>query len=86
MKVGDLVHVVDLDDTCYSGHWCGCWFCSQNSSRTGVIIKKISPDGDPLGTIAPGASIKFKGYWSVLFDVGEWRCYGSELEVINESR
>jgi len=24
------------------------------------------------------------GYWAVLFDAGEWRLYGSELEVISD--
>jgi len=23
------------------------------------------------------------GYWEILFDVGEWRLYGAEAEVIN---
>ena len=76
MKVGDLIHAIDLDDTCYSGRWCGCWFCSQNSNRVGLIVKNLSGVREH----------KFAGYWSVLFDVGLWRCYGSEMEVISESR
>jgi hypothetical protein len=81
MKVGDLVRSVD--NTCEDGHWCGCWFCSNNSSRLGIIIKKLSPRRDPLGTIAPTAAAKFDGYWSVLFDAGVWRLYGLEMEVVS---
>jgi len=84
MKVGDLVRSVD--GTCESGHWCGCWFCSHNSSRVGVIVKRWPRDRDPLAVIAPKASVHHDGYWSILFDAGEKSLYGSELEVINESR
>ena len=80
MKVGDLVRVKG-DDTCYSGEWCGCWFCTHNSTRIGLVIKKHGIDTGPLTVVAahdpPG------GYWTVLFDVGEWRQYGLELEVLN---
>ena len=81
MKVGDLVRAVDK--TCEMGHWCGCWFCSNNSSRIGMIIKKNGKDSGPITVVArhdpPG------GYWTVLFDVGEWRLYGQEMEVISEA-
>ena len=86
MKVGDLVHVIDDDNGCYSGQWCGCSFCNNNSSRIGVIIKKLGVRRDPLGNIHPPAATKFGGYWTVLFDFGDWRLYGIELEVISKNR
>ena len=86
MKVGDLVHAIDDNQSCYSGHWCGCWFCSNNSSRIGVVIKKLGPRRDPMGNVAPPAAKKWGGYWTVMFDAGEWRLYGKEVEVINEGR
>ena len=92
MKVGDLVKVskCDNDDPTYEGTLpsndkCGCWFCSNGSSRIGVIVRKLGSRRDPLGTIDPSAAVKFGGYWSVLFDAGEWRLYGKEMEMINES-
>ena len=94
MKVGDLVKVNEAPDGCDptcagtlpGNDECGCWFCSHNSTRMGIIVKKLGPRRDPLGTIAPHAAPAFGGYWSVLFDAGEWRLYGKELEVISESR
>jgi len=81
VKEGDLV-IYTSDDTCHSGEWCGCWFCSNNSTRLGIILERLGPSrhyrSDPI------SFPKFNGYWSVLFDIGEWRLYGNELEVINE--
>ena len=85
MKVGDLIKLIDDSDTCYSGHWCGCWFCTNNSSRIGVVIKRLGPSL-AQGHFAPSAARKWGGYWAVMFDAGEWRLYGAEAEVINESR
>ena len=82
MKVGDLV--MAGTDTCESGHQCGCWFCSNGSSRIGMIVRKHKKDSGPLTVVArhdpPG------GYWSVLFDAGECNLYGLEMKVISESR
>jgi hypothetical protein len=73
VKVGDLVKVAD--SACEGGHGCGCWFCFHQSSRIGVVLKHLNKK-----------VVKHsKGYWSVMFDVGEWRLYGSEMEIINES-
>ena len=76
MKVGDLVCVIDTDGTCGSSAdrfgYCGCWFCHNNSSRQGIILEKLSCG---LGA----------GYWLVLFDAGEWRLYGTEIELLSES-
>ena len=83
MKIGDLIKVVD--DTCENGHWCGCWFCSHNSSRIGVIIKKHGKSTGPLTAVFEEVPTSVGGYWSVLFDAGEWRLYGKEMEVIGES-
>ncbi len=82
MKVGDLVEV--RGDTCESGHQCGCWFCSNNSSRVGVIIKKHRPARSPLENLATNSSEAAGGYWTVLFNAGDCWLYGTELEVINE--
>ena len=81
MKVGDLVRVLDLDNTCTPNRegtgYCGCWFCSSKSTRQGIIIKRLSA-GVGIGSE--------KGYWSVVFDAGEWRVYGTEMELVSESR
>jgi len=91
VKVGDLVRVpkCDNDDPTCEGTLpgnteCGCWFCSNDSSGIGMITKRMGGATDPLATIAPDACVKHGGYWSVLFDVGEWRLYGKEMEIINE--
>ena len=86
MKVGDLVRAIEDTDACWTGKWCGCWFCSNNSTRIGVVIKKLGVRRDPMGNISPPSAKRWGGYWSVLFDVGVWRLYGKELETINESR
>ena len=84
MKVGDLVRCVD--GTCESGHWCGCWFCSHNSSRIGVITRKLGQQAGPLTAVFEEVPSTAGGYWSVLFDAGEWRLYSKEMEILNESR
>ena len=84
MKVGDLVRVSVCDDGIDPGDECGCWFCSNDSNRTGIIIRRQG--SDPLEDLAPTAKAFHGGYWSVMFDVGEWRLYGTEMEVISESR
>ena len=83
MQVGDLVKASNCDNP---GHWCGCWFCSNNSNGIGVVIKRIRSGRDPLGTIAPGAAKSQGGYWSIMFDAGLHKLYGTEAKVINESR
>ena len=82
MKVGDLVKVVD--STCENGHWCGCWFCSNNSSRIGVIVRKHGVNKGPLTAVYEEVPSSTGGYWSVLFNAGEWRLYGKEMKLINE--
>lgn len=82
MKIGDLV--MSVDSTCRSGHRCGCWFCSNNSSRIGMIVRKHKKDSGPLTVIMPHDPPG--GYWSVLFDAGEKSLYGQEMKVISESR
>ena len=82
MKVGDLIRVKEC--LTITGNKpikdCGCFLCSQNSSRVGLVITK---------------SIVPKTYdvpsWEVLFDVGQWSMYQSDIdegdvEIINESR
>jgi len=76
MKVGDLVKI--SNDTCDGGHGCGCWFCYNSSNGLGMVLKCLKSDGGHVrGT---------GGYWSIMFDVGEWRLYGSEIEVISMGR
>jgi len=73
VKVGDLIKV--SSSTCTVEDLpadCGCWFCCNNSSRMGVVLKKLS---EGMGN----------SYWSILFDAGAWRLYGDEFEVISES-
>ena len=82
MKVGDLIRVKEC--LTITGNKpikdCGCLLCSQNSSRVGLVItKSIVPKtyDDPS--------------WEVLFDVGQWNMYQSDIdegdvEIINESR
>ena len=82
MKVGDLIRVKEC--LTITGNKpikdCGCFLCSQNSSRVGLVITK---------------SIVPKTYdvpsWEVIFDVGQWSMYQSDIdegdvEIINESR
>jgi hypothetical protein len=73
VKVGDLVKVTDKGCETHEPQSCICWFCYNESNGYGIILEKLSV-GDGLG------------YWSIMFDVGEWRLYGSEMKVINESR
>ena len=54
---------------------CLCFFCIYESNGIGLVLKQI------------GEGIKYPGgLWNVIFDVGTWRLYGNEVEVINESR
>jgi len=72
MKIGDLVKT-DMK-SCKNDPDCFCFFCVRDSSGVGLVLKQI------------GEGIKHSGgYWSVEFDVGPWRLYGNEAEVINES-
>ena len=72
MKVGDLIKVT----SCEGGHGCGCFFCYNESTGIGIVLTHLNEEG-----------VKHSdGYWSAIFDVGEWRIYGTEAEVINESR
>ena len=72
MKAGDLIRAVDSH--CNYDPNCFCFFCAHESSRIGLVIERLNE-----------ANVNHSaGYWEVLFDVGEWRLYGSEAEVINE--
>ena len=82
MKVGDLIRVKEC--LTITGNKpikdCGCFLCSQNSSRVGLVLfENILPK-----TLDATC-------WSVLFDVGPWSVYQSDIdegdvEIINESR
>lgn len=70
MKSGDMIRATascEKDPSCY------CFFCARQCSRIGLIIERLSAvDTDHSD-----------GYWSVMFDAGEWRLYGTDMEVIN---
>ena len=80
MKVGDLVRAsdddcnsctLDTDGNLLSDCW--CFFCAQDSSRIGVVVAQLNEEG-----------VRHSGgYWSIMFDVGEWRLYGTEAEVLS---
>ena len=82
MKVGDLIRVKEC--LTITGNKpiksCGCFLCSQSSSRIGLVTsEKIVPK--TLDAV----------FWEVLFDVGQWNMYQSDIdegdvEIINESR
>ena len=73
MKIGDLVRA-DLE-YCKNDPDCFCFFCENESSGIGLVLKQLGP------------GIKHsEGYWEVMFDMGDWRLYGNEAEVISESR
>mgnify|MGYP003628007360 CR=1 FL=1 len=75
MKVGDLI-VANGSSHCRQEDDCFCFFCTHESSRIGVVIERLNE-----------ANVNHSaGYWEIMFDVGEWRLYGSEAEVISESR
>ena len=74
MKVGDLIKAVDSH--CDNSPSCFCFFCAHESSRIGVVIERLNE-----------ANVNHSlGYWEIMFDVGMWRLYGSEAEVISEGR
>ena len=74
MKIGDLVKV--SNNTCEGGHGCGCWFCYNESSALGIVVEHLNEKG-----------VRHSGgYWAVMFKAGEWRLYGTEIEVISENR
>ena len=72
MKVGDLIKVTP--ETCSSIKIsCFCFFCAHESNRIGLVIERLNE-----------ANVNHSaGYWEIMFDVGEWRLYGSEVEVIS---
>ena len=82
MKVGDLIRVKEC--LTITGNKpiqdCGCFLCSQNSNRIGLVLSEniVKKTRDTA-------------QWEVLFDVGRWNMYQSDIdegdvEVINESR
>ena len=75
MKVGDLIKAVG-SDSCSNDPDCFCFFCAHESNRVGIVIERLNEKGVNHSA----------GYWSIMFDVGEWRLYGAEAEVISESR
>ena len=77
MKVGDLVKISSeaCEQLTNGGEMCGCWFCFNDSNGLGVVFKRLDGANVDLGV---------GGYWSVMFDVGEWRLYGTEMEIVGE--
>lgn len=74
IKIGDLVRAVD--DQCVGDPLCWCFYCSHGSNRIGVVFERLNETDVEHSA----------GYWAIMFDIGEWRAYGKELEVINEAR
>jgi len=73
MKIGDLIKADCA--ACVDEPGCACFFCAHDSNRIGLVIERVNTE------------VKHSsGFWSVMFDVGEWRLYGTEIEVISESR
>jgi len=82
VKVGDLIKISEC--LTITGNKpikrCGCFLCSQNSNRIGLVTsEKIVQKTIDVP------------YWEVLFDVGPWDVYQSDIdegdvEIINESR
>ncbi len=72
MKVGDLVRALDKVCEKNENDDCGCWFCFHDSGRIGIVISQVNK------------SIRHSNsYWNIQFDSGEWRLYGSEVEVLS---
>ena len=84
MKVGDLIRVsqsVGMYSHCpassdFKKEECGCWFCCNDSNGIGIVVDRLSEEEVHHSN----------GYWVVMFDAGEWRLYGREMEVICENR
>tara|TARA_B100001123_G_scaffold51154_1_gene52864 strand:- start:5141 stop:5296 length:156 start_codon:yes stop_codon:yes gene_type:complete len=51
-----------------------------------VIVKRHGINKGPLTAVYEEVPPSTGGYWSVLFEAGEWRLYGKEMEIVNESR
>jgi hypothetical protein len=75
MKVGDLIRAKGWR-RCRQEDDCFCFFCAHESNRIGLVIERLNEEGVNHSA----------GYWEIMFDVGEWRLYGAEAEVISESR
>ena len=81
MQVGDLIKIKEcLTITGNNPIKKCCFLCAQNSSRVGLVI---------FENILP--KILDTTCWSVLFDVGPWSVYQSDIdegdvEGLNESR
>ena len=73
MKVGDLVRISECP--VFEMGSCFCAFCADNSSRIGVVTKRV-----------PGRGSGGELAWMVNFDIGEREISNNEVEVINESR
>ena len=82
MKVGDLIKIREC--LTITGNKpikkCGCFLCSQNSNRVGLVMSKK--------VVQKTLDVPF---WEVLFDVGQWNIHQSDIdegdvEIINESR
>jgi len=73
VKVGDLVKVTNQTCGPAGPQDCGCWFCWNDSSGIGVIVTRLN--GEDLQHSG--------GYWAVLFDAGEWRLYGIEMNILS---
>ena len=87
MKLGDLVKVKE----CFpelERHWdrepCGCFFCHNESTRIGVVMKRHAHEVDDDDEVV-------LEYWDVLFDCGMWQVYRSdfscgEVVVVSEAK
>ena len=82
MKVGDLIKIKEC--LTITGNKpikkCGCFLCLQNSNRVGVVLSE-----------SVVAKVIDAPFWEVLFDVGQWTIYQSDVdegdvEILNESR
>ena len=77
IKPGDLIKAVaNCCEKEYGVFDCPCFFCAHGSSGIGIVVERLNKEGVKHSS----------GYWSAIFDVGFWRVYGNEVEVISESR
>jgi len=78
VKVGDLVLALrkECDEALHWARECGCWFCCNESNGVGVVVERLNEKGVQHSG----------GYWAVMFEAGEWRLYGAEIELLSETQ
>jgi hypothetical protein len=74
MKVGDLIEVTKCPINEDPRFECICFFCTNNSSRVGVVIEKLNHRSH---------------VWRAMFDFGTWdvsrhNLFEGHVEVISE--